>query len=220
MIQMGKDHKGVLHLVNTLYVPSAAICLILASQLGLDGLFISIYDGRLLIRPLPTSSTIIAATKQIENNLYVILGSPQVHTRSQHNSFTPSLSDRDTHALRSTSPLPKTQANFVLAPIDPMMLHCRMGHCSMDSVVDMAKHEMMMGMNLSLDHIPPVCKHYILGKQLKVPVLSIHEGQRAIKPLQIVYADIIVSITIAGRQKEEYVLHIIDNYSSVNFGFP
>lgn len=40
------------------------------------------------------------------------------------------------------------------------------------------------------------------------------------KPLEIVYADIIVTRTVAGRQQEEYMLHVVDDCSSMDFVFP
>lgn len=220
-LRMGKGHKGVLRLVNALYVPRAAIRLISTGWLDLDGLFIGIYNGQLLVKPSPTSDNIIAVAKRLQNNLYVILGSPQVCIRSQRATSSPaSCSTPVSLNLPEITADSEVIVNSALAPIDSMTLHHRMGHCSMESVVDMAKHGMVTGMKLSLDLVPPVCKHCILDKQSNVLVPSIRKGQRATKPLEIVYANILVSITVAGRQKEGYVLHIIDDYSSIDFVFP
>lgn len=173
-LRMGKGHKGVLRLVNALYVPRAAIRLISAGRLDLDGLFIGIHNGRLLVKPSPTSEGIIAVAKRLQNNLYVVLESPHVRAQSKRSTVSPMpYSSTIPSSPSDTVHDSKCVINFALAPIDVMTLHRRMGHCSMESVVDMAKHGMVTGMKLALDTIPPVCEHCILGKQSKVPVPSI-----------------------------------------------
>ena len=66
---------------------------------------------------------------------------------------------------------------------------------------------------------PPKCEHCILGKQSKTPVPHTQEGERAKKPLAIVYSDLTGPQDVPSAGGSLYLMNIIDDYLSYPWGF-
>lgn len=210
---MGKGHSASLQLVDALYIPGASICLISVGRLNASGLTITIANGCLTVRTSVKAPNVFAVAIRLPNHLYRIVCEPIARRPPRH---------PDT-SLKSNphSPIPITPIVASLtAPVDLRTIHNHLGHASMQTIIDMARNGVVTGMPLNLASMPPHCEHCILGKQAKLLVPKTHEGAKAERLLEKVYADIIGPIAVEGLQKEVYSLDISDDCSSMSFVYP
>ena len=81
---------------------------------------------------------------------------------------------------------------------------------------------MVKGLPLSLSTTTPSkCISCVLGKQTRTPVPKKREdGRRATKRLEIVWIDMIGPESVISHTGNQYILDIVDDYSSYVFSIP
>jgi hypothetical protein len=104
-------------------------------------------------------------------------------------------------------------ALFASHAADVETWHRRLGHCSIRSIVDMARKGSVEGMTIDLSSAPPKCTHCILGKQTCSPVPKTREGPKAVEKLEKVYVDLCGPMPCVSHSGRLYVMNIIDDFS-------
>jgi transposase InsO family protein len=74
-------------------------------------------------------------------------------------------------------------------------------------------------MPITFKESPPICEHCVLGKQTKVSIPRIREGERAKVPLEIVYSNLTGPEDVPSAGGVLYIMNIVDDYSSYPWGF-
>jgi transposase InsO family protein len=98
--------------------------------------------------------------------------------------------------------------------------HRRLGHCTMRSIIDMAKKGVTEGMPIDLLLLPANCHHCAIGKQLHSQIPKIQEGVKADKRLGRVYADVCGPMAVTSRARNVYALNMIDDFSGYVWSVP
>jgi len=98
--------------------------------------------------------------------------------------------------------------------------HRRLGHCSVWSIVDMARKDAVEGMTIDLSSAPPKCTHCMLGKQTRSPVPKIREGPKATKRLERVFVDLCGLMPCVSWTGRLYAMHVIDDFSGYVWSLP
>ena len=100
--------------------------------------------------------------------------------------------------------------------------HRRLGHTNYQCIQNMARMSMVKGLPLSLSTTTPSkCVSCVLGKQTRTPVpKKREEGRRATRRLEIVWIDIIGPENVISRTGNQYMLDIVDDYTSYVFSIP
>jgi transposase InsO family protein len=98
--------------------------------------------------------------------------------------------------------------------------HRRLGHCSVRTVVDMARNHAVKGMPIDLSSMPPKCNFCILGKQTRTTVPSMREGLKATRRLERVFVDLCGPMHVTSRSGRLYSMNLIDDYSSFVWSLP
>lgn len=100
------------------------------------------------------------------------------------------------------------QANLA---IDINVLHCQMGHISMDRLKRMVSKHQLKDID-TLTGIPEFCEPCVLGNMKKIPFKT-NQWQDATRPLQIIHSDIGGPVTPASRNGYRYWITFIDDKS-------
>ena len=103
---------------------------------------------------------------------------------------------------------------------DVMTWHCHLGHCSVQSIVDMAWKDAVEGMTIDLSSAPPKCTHCMLGKQTHFPVPKLWEGPKATKRLERVFVDLCGPMPCVSRTGRLYAMHVINDFFSYVWSLP
>jgi len=119
-----------------------------------------------------------------------------------------------THAPQHASALVASHA------ADVETWHRRLGHCSIRSVVDMARKGSVEGMAIDLSSAPPKCTHCVLGKQTCSPVPKVREGPKAGTRLEKVYVDLCGTMPCVSHSGRLYAMNIIDDFSGYVWSLP
>ena len=77
----------------------------------------------------------------------------------------------------------------------------------------MAKKQLVKGMPTSLHFLLQMCEHYVLAKQVRMPVLKVQEGGRAVRLLEKVFSDIAGREDVHTPDGKLYTLNFIDDFS-------
>ena len=122
---------------------------------------------------------------------------------------------------RSLPPISETSVALLSTRVpDLETWHRRLGHCSTDSIVDMARKGVVKGMRVDLSTAPPRCDYCILSKQTRSPVPKTQEGIRASRPLEQVYIDLCGPMPCALRSGCLYSMNLIDDFSIYVWSLP
>ena len=92
--------------------------------------------------------------------------------------------------------------------------HRHLGHCNFGAIVDMAWKHAVEGMTINLSSSPPKCDACVRGKQTRMPVSKVREGEKAMQPLGRVFVDLCGPIRPVSCSGQLYSMNIIDDYSS------
>ena len=131
------------------------------------------------------------------------------------------------YSLTTKEPLiarPKTPNAFdaLLASWVPDLdtWHRRLGHCNMQTVLDMAHGSNVEGMPTDLSITPPQCEPCIFGKQTHMPIPKLREGVKATRRLERVYVDLCGPMSVSSCSGRVYSMNIIDDFSSYIWSLP
>lgn len=108
-----------------------------------------------------------------------------------------------------------TQTSFVATRTpDIETWHRRLAHCSIQTIIDMARNGIAKGMPIDLSVIPPLCDHCIVGKQTRTSVPRVREGLKASRRLERVFVDLTGPMHVASKSGRLYSMNIINDFSS------
>ena len=141
---------------------------------------------------------------------------------------------RNLYTLSSDSPgnLPKLLGDQTALPILPYVSyvstntpdvetwHRRLAHCSVQTVLDMARNGVVRGMPIDLSTLPPKCDHCIVGKQTRSSVPKVREGPKATRRLERVFVDLCGPHLVTSKSGCRYSMNIIDDFSSYVWTIP
>ena len=194
------ETSACLTLRNVLYAPDAGVRLISISRLDDSGHQLSFANGRCTVLDR-SSGRKLAECARNSSHLYVLPGS------IQSTSLSPSL----------PLPSPCVALPTLHATPDLETWHRRLGHANFRTVMDMARGDVVAGMQADLSRTPQACDACIRGKQTHQPVPKIREGQKANKRLGRVFVDLTGPQSVASRSGCLYVMNIIDDFSSYHW---
>lgn len=105
-------------------------------------------------------------------------------------------------------------------PANMQTWHRRLGHANFQAVMQLARDHKIKGA-LPLHHPMPKCDSCLLGKQTRTAVPKLRqEGHRAMRRLEIVWADLMGPVNVRSRSGHYYVLDIVDDYSNMPWAIP
>ena len=214
-ICVSAGHK--LTLDDVLFAPASIVRLISVLALNRSGNYISHFDRDSFWLTSTSGKTILRGTIY-ENRRIYCLSLPKARTAHSH---------IDTNAT-TTPGAPSNASDGNAPPIglyaprtpDVETWHRRLGHCNFDAIVDMARKGAVEGLKINLSSSPPKCDACILGKQTRMPVPRVREGEKASQPLERVFVDVwglIRPISSSGRL---YSMNVIDDYSGYVWSLP
>ena len=110
----------------------------------------------------------------------------------------------------------------MLAPRTPNIetWHRRLGHCSTQTVIDMARNCTVDGMTIDVSAPPPKCVNCVLGNQAYLPVPIQWEGIQAKRPLEQVYIELWGPMSVVSQSGYLYAAFIVDDFSSYMWSLP
>ena len=103
---------------------------------------------------------------------------------------------------------------------DLEMWYCRLGHCSNQTIIDMAYHSIIKGMPINLSYALATCDHCILGKQTRSHVLRMCEGCWTTKQLERVFINLCRPMPCVSKYGHLYSMNVIDDFSSYVWSLP
>ena len=115
---------------------------------------------------------------------------------------------------------PPSSAHYTSRLPDLDSWHKHLGHCSVDTIIRMARSLGAKGMPIDLSRAASKCEACILGKQTRSSVPKIREGPRATKPLECVYIDLCGPMSKPSRTGRLYSMNFIDDFSSFVWSLP
>ena len=192
------ETSACLTLQNVLFAPDAGVRLITISRLDDSGHQLSFAGGRCIVHER-SSGRKLAECARNSSHLYVLLGS--IHSIPPSiPSFTPCIT------LPALSVTPNLET-----------WHRRLGHANFRTVLDMARSEVVTGMQADLSLAPQACDACIRGKQTHHPVPKLREGRKADKRLGRVFVDLTGPQSVAARSGCLYIMNVIDDYSGYHW---
>ena len=90
--------------------------------------------------------------------------------------------------------------------------HRRLGHANFWTVLDMARNNLITGMQVNLNLVLQACDVCICGKQTHHLVPKSHERNRADRCLGHIFVDLSGPQTISACSGCSYIMNIINNY--------
>ncbi len=198
---IASNQKVVLE--DVLYIPTSTVRLVSVLCLNRSGRYVSCFDSDSCWVTNKAGAIILRGTVLESRRLYgLTLHSPRVgHTRP-------------------TTPAPTSAAHFASRTPDLETWHRRLGHCGNDTIVEMARKNVVQGMLIDLSSAPPRCNHCILGKQTRSAVPKVREGEKAARPLERVFVDLCGPMPCRSRAGRLYSMNIIDDFSSYMWSLP
>jgi hypothetical protein len=98
--------------------------------------------------------------------------------------------------------------------------HRRLGHCSTQTVIDMARNCTVDGITIDVSVAPPKCVNCVLGKQACMPGPIQWEGIQAKRPLEQVYIELWGPMSVVSQSGYLYTAFIVDDFSSYMWSLP
>ena len=193
-IKVTKD--TILLLKNSLYIPSATVCLISVSSVTRDSkVLIHFDDQSCWVTSKSTSTTITKGVLIPTKNLYALTTyEPKSHS-AYSLSYSPDLST----------------------------WHRRLGHANFQAITAMARKGTISRMPSSFPNTPLKCDSCILGKQTRTPVPKVREigkGHRATRRLEKVWVDLTGPMNVKSRTGNNYMMNIVDDYTIFPWSIP
>jgi hypothetical protein len=187
-VELVVDHDKRLTLTNVLFVPTSTVRLISVIALSREQKYFTIF-GPNDCWLTDVDGTIMAhGVVSSTRNLYTLTTAS--HRPSLHSSF-----------IASRTP-------------DIETWHCRLAHCNVQTIIDMARNGVAKGMPIDLSAMPPLCDHCIVGKQTRSTVLKVREGVKAKRRLERVFVDLTGPMHGASKSGRLYCMNIIGDFSS------
>ena len=115
---------------------------------------------------------------------------------------------------------PAPSAHYTSRPPDLDSWHKRLGHCGIQTIIDMACSLGPKVMPIDLSHSALKCATCILGKQPCSSVPKIHEGPKAKVQLERIYIDLCGPMSVASRSGHLFLMNVIDDYSGFMWSLP
>jgi GAG-pre-integrase domain/Integrase core domain len=190
-----------LSLLDALYVPALRVRLL--SMLSLNrhnGVTTHFSSDSCWITDL-SGSTISTGILLKSQNLYVLPQQICPHTRI------------------AQAPLP-AQVLLSQAILTLKTWHRRLGHCNIQTIINMARSGVADDMPIDLSTLPAKCTACILGKQVRTPIPQIREHPKSTGKLDRVYIDLCGPMLLPSRTENRYCMNVIDDYSSFSWTFP
>jgi hypothetical protein len=167
---IASNHKVVLD--DVLYVPSSTVRLVSVFSLNRSGRYTTSFDSDACWVTNKAGATVLRGKVLEAHRLFgLTLHSPRV-------GHSPPASS-NTASAHYASRIPNLES-----------WHRRLGHCNNDTIIKMARENVVQGMRIDLSSSPPRCNHCILGKQTRSSVPSMREGSKATVPLERVFVDL------------------------------
>jgi hypothetical protein len=200
-------------LENVLYVPSATVQLISVLTLNRSGRLTLHFNDNSFWLTNPSGTTILRGMEYENRKLY---GLPLQSARTVHGKINASANV----ALDPMLYQSPTQAHYASRKPDVKTWHRRLGHCSTETIIDMARRGAIEGMAIDLSSSPPKCNACILGKQTRSPVPKVREGEKASRPLERVFVDLCGPMPCPSRSGRLYSMNVIEDFSSYVWSLP
>ena len=166
---IASNHKVVLQ--DVLYVPTATVRLVSILCLNHSGGYISSFDSNSCWVTNKAGATVLQG---------VVLESHRIFSLSLHSP----------HVGHNRPPQSSNSAHYAAWTPDLKTWHQCLGHCNNNTTIDMVRKNAMQGMCIDLSSAPPHCNHCILGKQMRLTVPKVWEGEKATCPLERVFVDL------------------------------
>jgi hypothetical protein len=196
---IASNHKVVLE--DVLFVPTSVIRLVSVLCLNCSGNYTSSFDSNSCWVTNKAGAVVLRGSVLKTHHLFgLTLHSPRVG-----------------HVHPAT---PAHSAHYATQTPDLETWHCRLGHCSNDTIIDMVCKTAMQGMHIDLLSMPPCCNHCILGKQTYSSVPKSWEGERATRPLERVFVGLCSPMPVRSCSGCLYFINVIDDFSSYVWSLP
>ena len=196
---IASGHKVVLE--DVLYVPTSTIRLVSILCLNHSGGYTSSFNGNSCWVTNTAGATVLQGTIIESRHLFSLtLQSPHI------GHICPTISENSTHYTARTPNLETW--------------HQCLGHCNNEAIIDIACKNAVQDMHIDLSSTPPCCNHCILGKQTRLAVPKVQEGDKATCPLERVFIDLCGPMPCCLRSGHLYSMNIIDDFSSYTWSLP
>ena len=129
------------------------------------------------------------------------------------------LTDFSPHVPPSLSS-PSPSAHYTSCPPDLDSWHKQLGHCGIQTIIDMARSLGPKFMPIDLSHTASKCDVCILEKQTHSSILKIHVGLKASIQLEHIYIDLCGPMSVASHSSHLYSMNVIDDYSGFVWFLP
>jgi Reverse transcriptase (RNA-dependent DNA polymerase)/Integrase core domain/GAG-pre-integrase domain len=191
----------MLSLFDALYIPSSRVRLLSVLNLNRHNNVTTHFDSKSCWMTDISGSTIATGTLLKSRNLYILPQLPR--SRAQ-------LEPR----------MPPEQVFVSQVVPDVKTWHRRLGHCNIQTVINMARSRVADDMPIDLSTIPAKCVACVLGKQVRTPIPKIRENPKSTEKLDRVYIDLCGPMSSPSRTENRYCMNVIDDYSSFSWTFP
>jgi transposase InsO family protein len=190
-----------LRLHDVLFIPTSTIRLISVLALNRSGRYSTHFDSNSCWVSGPNNAVIARGSVSADRSLYVLstVSAPLV-----------------SHLPATPSP----QAFVASRVPDLATWHNRLGHCAIQTILDMAQNRVADGMPIDLSSSAPKCEHCILGKQTRSSVPKLREGPKATARLERIFMDLTGPMSVQSRSGRMYSMNIIDDFSSYIWSLP
>ncbi|KAI5896417.1 uncharacterized protein SCHCODRAFT_01056904, partial [Schizophyllum commune H4-8] len=95
-----------------------------------------------------------------------------------------------------------------------------LGHTNVQTIINMAKGNLVEGMPIDLSLLPPTCSPCIKAKQARTPVPKTRQGPRATRKLDVVAVDLIGEEAVRSIHGNYYSMHIVCEGTSMMWAIP
>jgi transposase InsO family protein len=197
-LSLDTNHRVVLR--NALFIPSSTVRLISVLSINRDdGYFCHFGSDNCWITD-KDGATIARGTVSPTRQLFIL--------------STPS------SPVPGTAPSSNSVCHLATRTPDLETWHRRLGHCSVQTIIDMAQNKTAKGMPIDLSTAPAKCDNCILGKQTRSSVPKMREGVRATVRLGRVFVDLCGPMSVSSKTGRLYAMNIIDDFSSYVWTVP
>jgi len=195
--------KLTLH--NVLFVPFARARLISVPSLGNYDMYTCHFDSN-SCRIADKSGITVARGTLCLRDLYVI--------------NVPILSHFELASLRQGHTHAATGITHASRTPDIETWHRRLGHCDIQTIIDMARNHAIDGMTIDLPIAPFTCVNCVFGKQARLPAPGERESVQAKRPLERVYMHLWGPMSVTSQSGRLFAMIFVDDFSSYVWTVP
>ena len=192
---------------HVLFIPNSTVRLISVFSLNNDRQRACYFDSKSCFIIDSSGYIVISGQAWVSRRLYTL------DCTSQKSVLTPNTC---ANVAGSTPPA----ILYATRTPDLEMWHRRLGHCSNQTIIDMARHGIVEGMPIDLSYAPATCDHCILGKQTRSHVPRMCEGRQATKRLERVFIDLCGPMPYVSKYGHLYSMNVINDFSSYVWSLP